>query len=177
MDLETVSLSRDQFMLAKRLFLNVLSGKEELQSCNRQVLKEMKFPERFLVERAWVIRGARLSFSGTVEQARSFLDELQGVFDSAPAAENDDGVDDAPVSPRLISKLETAIRREEKRPGVWSFPCVFRLTAAELSKMLALDEPDAARVASAVRSIVGSVKMEGNLKVVSKATFVYTRTE
>ena len=175
--MDMVSLSKDQFMLVKRLFLNVLSGNEKFFSCNRSALKESNFPERFLIERAWVIRGAKLCFTGTREEGRKFLDELQSVDVSFSAAR--EAVDEqTPASPRLMRKLMDAIEREERRPGVWSFPCVFRLSAAELAKMLSLEESDMARVASAVREVIrDGPKMAGVLEMTSSVTFVYTRKE
>lgn len=170
-------LSKDQFVLVKRMVLNVLSGNERFLSVNRAALGK-GFPERFLIERGWVIRGTKLTFNGTQEQMRTYLDELQGV-ELAPAGESSVGQEEA-ASPRLMKRLAEAIAREEKRPGVWSFPCVFRMSAAELSKMLSLDDGSntAARVASAARQLLrDGIVMEGRLEVTETSSFVYSRSE
>jgi hypothetical protein len=177
--MHTVTLTKDQFVLVKRMFLNVLSGQGRFLSCNRVALKG--FPERFLIERQWVIRGPKLCFSGTQESAREVLDELQGAFDaSSSSVVNENSSSPVLSSPRVMKELEKAVQREEQRPGVWSFPCVFRLTAAELGKMLGLEERDANRIASAVKSLIadeGFVKsMMGKLEATG-STFMYSRNE
>ena len=112
MDVEVVALSPLQHMTMKRLFLNVLSGDPQFLTCNRAALKELGVPERFLIERGWAIRGAKLHFTQSQDRARSHLQELLPVAEAACAASVQ--LSPSASSPELMERIKAAMAREEK---------------------------------------------------------------
>ena len=173
--MEQVALSSASLVTLKRIYLNLLSGREECRSFRRHAVKELGVPDRFLVERRWALRGERYEYQGSAEEARKDLDELLVV--RPEKVEKRDAPTAGAVDDQVVEQVLEAMLREERAPGVWSFGCVFRMSPTQLANMLRLTTSPVEAVDAAVRHLIENERLndlKGTLGL-EKNGFIYVR--
>ena len=178
LSIESITLSSSAVVTLKRVFLNLLSGRPEWTRCQRAFLKSEQVPERFLIERKWAIRGEYLEWQGSESQARTYLEELMaGSRPSKKHLSSTSPSTAGEVSPDLMQRIVEAIEREEKPPGVWSFPCVFRFSAAEFQGMFRFKDDDLGDLQATLQHAIltNLVKTTGKLGLNGERGFIYVR--
>lgn len=168
-------LSSSAVRTLKRVFLNVAAPdrEEKFTSVSREAIHSAGIPERFLLERGWIARGARLHYEGSKENAQQAVVEL-----CRPVGEvkRENRIVREDVSEDQVAEIATRLAREEDK-GLWMFPCVFRFTVDECKKMFfEKDDLTVGKLMTALERVASGnvIKLKGMLSLTEDG-FLYKR--